>query len=336
VLAWVWGQETRKLAGVISSGGRPVRAAESETEVPFAHFGAAGEEDFNYEPTRELDEIAARLDSPHRFESFPGPHAWLPADLALEAVEWMEIQAMRSGARAADADLVAELFHKDLDKARALESAGDLLKAQRRFDAIARTFAGIHATEEASARAAALAKSPQVQKALADETEARDYEKDRLGQMARGLSHLRAPVEAGSSGALSVGKLELELGLPAVLKTANESTAKGFAARRALASLYSQLSFYLPRDFFQAQEYARAAVALELATHIRQPPAFVLYNLASAWARTGRSKKAMAALTDAVEAGYSDVEHMEQDADLESLRKLGEYQDLVARMKAAG
>ena len=41
----------------------------------------------------------------------------------------------------------------------------------------------------------------------------------------------------------------------------------------------------------------------------------------------------MSALADAVEGGYSNVEYMEQDSDLESLRKLPAYQDLVSRMQ---
>ena len=70
-----------------------------------------------------------------------------------------------------------------------------------------------------------------------------------------------------------------------------------------------------------------------MATRIGPPRPFVLYNLASAAAQSGKRKKAMSALTDAVEAGYSNVEYMEQDSDLKSLRKLPAYQDLVSRMQ---
>lgn len=337
MLAWIWGQRTGGVAGVISSGGRPVNPSESETAVPFAHFGAAGDEEFNYEPTRELDATAASLGAPHRFESFPGPHAWMPAELALEAIEWMEIQAMRSGTRETDPDLVAELYAKDLGEARALERTGDLLKAQRRYDAIARTFETLLDVKEVTGRAAELSKSSDVRSAVAAEDSARRYERTHLYHMARAVNLFNpTPGTIGQSEVMNVTELERELRIPGLLKTAKEDTAKGFAARRVLNSMSAQLSFYLPQEFFQAQDYARAAVVLEVATRIGTPRPFVLYNLASAWARLGKSKRAVSALEGAVDAGYKNVEHLERDSDLESLRKLPAYTDLVARMRGAG
>ena len=41
------------------------------------------------------------LTSPHRLAIFDGGHVWLSSELAIEAVEWMELQAMKSGAQAA-------------------------------------------------------------------------------------------------------------------------------------------------------------------------------------------------------------------------------------------
>ncbi len=334
MLAWIWGQRTGGVAGVISSGGRPVNPSVPDTEVPFAHFGAAGDEEFNYEPTRELDRTAERLGAPHRFESFPGPHAWMPAELALEAVEWMDIAAMRSGTRETDSDLVAELYAKDLDQARALERSGELLKAQRRFDAVARTFDGLWDVEQAAERAAELAESPEIGLALAAEESARKYERAQLYQMARAFGLFSPTTGAsGTSEVMEVTELERELRIPSLLKTAKEDTAKGFAARRVLNSMSAQLGFYLPQDYFKSQDYERAAVVLELATRVGPPRPYVLYNLASAWARLGKKKRAVSALARAVDAGYSNLEYMEQDSDLESLRELPAYTSLAARLR---
>jgi len=41
------------------------------------------------------------LTTPHRVAIFEGGHTWLSSDLAVKALEWMEIQAMSpAGARA--------------------------------------------------------------------------------------------------------------------------------------------------------------------------------------------------------------------------------------------
>ena len=120
-----------------------------------------------------------------------------------------------------------------------------------------------------------------------------------------------------------------------LLATAEKPTATGLAAQRVLNSMGVQMGFYLPQDYFKAGDYERAAVVLEVATKIGPPRPFVLYNLASAQARLGKRKRALEALEQAVEAGYSNAEYLEQDQDLESLRKLPDYQKLIARLKAA-
>jgi dienelactone hydrolase len=95
-------------AGVIAcSAGFP--DATPRKTVPFAVFGTAGTEDFNYLEMRALDR---ELISPHRVVIFEGGHAWLSSDLAVEAIEWMEIQAMRSGRRAKDPALIDRVFAK--------------------------------------------------------------------------------------------------------------------------------------------------------------------------------------------------------------------------------
>ncbi len=97
-----------KIAGVIaSSAGWP--DAVPRKSVPFAVFGTAGTEDFNYLEMLQLDRT---LTTPHRVAIFDGGHTWLSSELAIEALEWMELQAMKSGRRARDEALIDKLFAK--------------------------------------------------------------------------------------------------------------------------------------------------------------------------------------------------------------------------------
>jgi hypothetical protein len=52
----------------------------------------------------------------------------------------------------------------------------------------------------------------------------------------------------------------------------------------------------------------------------RRAERFVTYNLACSEAKAGRSESALALLQRAVEAGYSNLQHMRSDPDLEQLR----------------
>lgn len=108
---------TGSFAGVIAaSAGFP--DSRTPKSVPFPIFGTAGNEDFNWSEMSELDQT---LTSPHRVVVFEGGHVWLSSDIATEAVEWLELHAMRTGIRAKDPALIARLFADRTQKAEKLQ-----------------------------------------------------------------------------------------------------------------------------------------------------------------------------------------------------------------------
>lgn len=330
VVAWIVGLQTESLAGVIASGGRPVDPARPDKGgVPFALFGAAGEEEFNYEPMRRLDDLAARRGAPHRFEAFEGGHRWMPPELAREAVEWMELQAMRAGTRPADEALAADLYARDLAKAVALEREGRILDAWRRYGAIVRTFEGLHDVDSARLGVFRLGGSADLDRARDAEKAARRWHGRMLARVTRVLQRFVLPDRPASEA----DRLATDLRLTTLRRVAEEDSYKGVAARRVISSLSIRLSFYLPRDFFEARDYTRAAVVLELATTLDDTRPGPWYNLACARSRLGELQQALRALDRAVRAGYDDLESLERDEDLDPLRELPGYRRIVSELQ---
>jgi pimeloyl-ACP methyl ester carboxylesterase len=100
-------QAKGRYAGVIASSAGLPPSLGLDVELPFVVFGTAGTEDFNYLELTRLDRSVA---TPHRVRIFPGGHTWLPNELAMEALEWMEVQAMRTGTRPRDEAMIGRLF----------------------------------------------------------------------------------------------------------------------------------------------------------------------------------------------------------------------------------
>jgi len=94
-----------EIAGVFASSAAWPGEPQSSVSIPV--FGSAGSDDFNHQEMRTLDQD---LRSAHRVLYFTGWHEWLPAELATEGVEWMELQAMRAGKRPRDQAFLNELF----------------------------------------------------------------------------------------------------------------------------------------------------------------------------------------------------------------------------------
>ncbi len=325
MLGWALGKTTGELAGVIGTGGR-LEPGNLDDKISFPCFGAAGDTDFNYSEMRRAHSQLDLWGTANRLEIFAGPHRWMPAELAREGVEWMELQAMKRGLRPVDDALVDELYGRDVDKATGLTVTGSPLAALRRFEAIAATFEGLRSVDDARQQAAGLASGPEVAAARKLEKKWDAYEASYRQTMNAGFARLFAERPA------SARELATALRLGELQKRARSPAYDGVVARRVLETLLTQTSFYLSRDFFARQDYRSAATVLTLASEIRPERSDVWYNLACALAHTGSKKRALEALERAVAAGFSNAEQLVSDPDLRSLRGEESFQQLVARL----
>jgi len=165
------------IAGVIaSSAGFPDSVPRKS--VPFAIFGTAGTEDFNYLEMRLLDRS---LTTPHRVAIFEGGHTWLSSELAAEAVGWMEIQAMKSGRRARDAALIDKTVRQAVAQAAAQTNDKDTALA---LAALASDFDGLKDVSEFTRREAELRRSKTVKDALKKDRSDEQREQQLMGEIA--------------------------------------------------------------------------------------------------------------------------------------------------------
>jgi len=188
------------IAGVIaSSAGYPDN--KPRTSLSFALFGTAGTDDFNYIEMRQLDR---KLTSPHRLAVFSGGHTLPPPPVALDAIEWMELQGMKSGRRPKDGALIERLFAR---RRQLVESAVGQTAAVHLLEALVEDFSGLRDLSAETARAADLARQPEIKKALSreradDEAEVR---------MLKDIFDLEAGLRDEQRHAQSLGRLRDQL-----------------------------------------------------------------------------------------------------------------------------
>ena len=138
-------------------------------------------------PARTASLLDRALTSVHRLAVFQGGHTLPPADVALEAVEWLELQAMKSGTRRIDPGLVDRLWE---ERQRAITAAATSTTAVHLTQAVIDDFKGLRDIAPAEARFAALGKDRGVKQALARERAADDDEArtiDRMRTLEAGL-----------------------------------------------------------------------------------------------------------------------------------------------------
>jgi hypothetical protein len=318
------------LAGVVSaSGGYPLGQPPSREKTPFPFFAMVGEKDFNYYELLDTEAKLAAEGLPHRVELFDGSHQWPPDALVTQALGWLELQAMKKGTRPRDPALVEALWNEDLARARSLEGAGRLWRAWRVWRAAAADFRGLRETSEAEKKAAAIEASEPFRKML-KEREARDRrDREYLERIPRLFNAVPAEVRPDS-----LSQFLADLQIPDLKKRAkSEDAEERLSAERVLYAVYIQTGIYLPRAAMERRQWDRAIFFLQVAAEVNPVSARIPYRLATAWAGKGNRKKALESLEKAAEAGGTDLEEIETDPALASLRGDEEYKELVARLK---
>ena len=220
--------DSNEMAGVIaSSAGFP--PGERSSSLSFVVFGTAGFEDFNYLEMRQLDE---ELNSPHRIVVFQGGHEWLPISLAIQAVEWLEIQAMKSGSAPRDEKLLQRVF-----EARSAEVAAQKteLGTWEAAGGIVRDFEGLRDVSKFAAQSQAL----QGRKSVLDALNKQHADEHFEAQLESELMDLQEGLEdGGPARAASLSQLKDRLTKLAQQAAGSEDTPERRMARRLLGGIF--------------------------------------------------------------------------------------------------
>jgi pimeloyl-ACP methyl ester carboxylesterase len=185
--------DSNEMAGVIaSSAGFP--PGERRSDLPFVVFGTAGTEDFNYLEMRHLDQ---ELHSAHRVVIFEGGHTWLPSDLAVQAVEWLEVQAMKSGRSPRDEALLQKILDARVKEMSAQTTDFDSWEA---LNALASDFQGLKDVAKYADQAQALQRKKSVVDALNKQRADEEFETQigaEIAELQQGLED--GPAARGAS-----------------------------------------------------------------------------------------------------------------------------------------
>ncbi len=222
---------SRGIAGVIaSSAGYP--DARPRKTLPFVLFGTAGSEDFNHLEMRLLDRA---LTTPHRLAIFEGGHLWLSSDLAIEAVEWLELQAMKAGLRPRDEGEVDRIFTKRVESIAAVSVDKARYLA---LQALVADFEGLRDVSSAAAQATALGRDKKVREALKRDIE----EDDREQRMLDDVRTLESRLDSDDTHARALLDLRQRWWELSEGAKKSEDSAERRLARRVLANLSASVT----------------------------------------------------------------------------------------------
>jgi len=334
---WIANQVNGTVAGVIGASAGFSPDLEPSRNLSFLYFGTAGDADYNYWEMRSLERRLTELDVPHRMEYFAGTHGWMPSSLAMTALRWMELRAMKAGVRSVDPVLVEDAWWQGLQEVEALREAGRSAAASRRLMAMVRDFSGLRSDEHMATifrLSLEVSSEPWLPSVVASEAAAAASHKARIEAAMATIARAFPP---GASLAIESANATLDrLGVPQLLALAGgRDQAAALDARRILSELDVQTGFYLPSAALQDGQAARAAFYLDLAKTINPDDPYAWYLRASVSARAGRTDEALELLSRAVTLGFRTLHAIETDRAFDPLRGHKDFEALVIRIRAS-
>ena len=335
----VWLKEG--ITGVIGCGAGFAAGIEPSSSLPFVFYGTVGVEDFNYPEMKQLDRKLQSAGIAHRIEVFEGGHGWAPADSCVRALEWMELQAMKSGRRTRDEGFIERVYKSAQDKAVKEEAAGRLLEAYDEYVGIAADFKALRDVSEFEKRAVLLKDSKSVKQAL---KKAQDQENEEI-RRALELTGLRARLTTLERGAQTSGSnsetgerqvtfSELKNKLKELKRKseAAEDTPERAYARRVL-SQYNVAAFEQSMMLLQARKYDLAASNLVIDAELMPDNWRILYYLACTYSLKGDKRRAIETLTKAVEKGFANAAELERNDQLDGIRDEAGFKKIIEGLK---
>jgi len=323
----------RPVAGVIACGAGLAEGLKVEDLETAAFYGIVGTDDFNFREVIVLDKLLDRRpDIPHWIRTFPGGHAWPPASVCAESLEWLDLVTAKRKGRPLEQPLAEALMAKAAARAASFEAEGAADRAVAELTAAASALSGIGDTDGLVTRAAGIRKTAAFKKSAGiDEERERDE--------ARLLAELYKSLDANDKSViLRQDLVPLYNRIDRLLREAEKAgdSSGGKYARRVLLDVVMRaqnrgaglLASTTPVKAVLCFEIAVRASEYEPARHRG-----MLYNLACAHARSGNARKALENLRRAVVEGLSDRNLILSDADLESIRDTPEFREILSGIR---
>ncbi len=316
------------VAGVIACGATFTPDFSLDRSLPFSIFGTVGVDDFNYPELVKTFEKLNEIGIINRLDVFDGWHGWLTKDLTFDALEWMNLQAMKSGRMERDKKFVENLQTKQTDKAQGLIQTDHFLEAARIYENIISDFEDIFETKNAAEKLAEIKRKKSYKK-LADE------EKDSFDEQYRLAKRI---IKMGE------GFLDSSFKKTALQQITNEvegwrQKAKASAdsserrlARRILGQVFVETyeaALYVNE---RQKDYKTMIANLELPRLINPQNSNTLLELARAYALGDRKKDALDALEEAIKNGFSDCARIIDKAEWTNLRSDKQFQKIAGQI----
>lgn len=313
-------------AGIIGCGAGLAFNIKPEQVKPTFYYGIVGLEDFNYREFVTLSQGLTQAQVKHAIDVTDGQHQWPSEEACTRAAEWLELAAMKSGARPIDHTLCDSIYLKMAQKGEELEAANKSYYAAAFYEYALSLLPGLKDTAEFEAKLTRLKSSKAYEEFVKAEKKRCQYELALSDRFADVFSLIRN-IDPAQTRLTQVIK-DLQIDDLLKMERDKEDVFTRAMGKRLLLELQFRGSQEGEAQLLKG-DARRAVIFFEITVASGSEISRHYYNLTCAYALAKERKKALKSLKKAIDLGFSNAALMESDKDLDPLRKEKEFSALM-------
>jgi len=322
-----------RAAGIIACGAGLPPAVKANQVKPAFYHGVVGVEDYNYKEMIRLNRELEAAGVDHFIEVFNGDHGWPPENICHEAIEGMELRAMKKGLRPKDRDLIETVFRRSLEKVRNLEAILNPYYARDYCLALEALFRDLIETGPIRDKITQLEASRELNKFQKEEDKRNRTELEFIRRFLAVFTGLKNNEQKRAD----LKKVSNELDLNNLVREASrtKNPYQGAMAKRLLDELVSKGN-QEGNHYLKKRDFIRARIFFGIAARANATGIRAYYNLACVYALQNDKKSAIRYLNITIEnarkKGYRDFSFLMKEKNLDSLRKEKEFIEMIGKL----
>jgi hypothetical protein len=315
------------VAGVIGCGAAlsTNTALHPNKSHDLVYMGLVGNKDMNYLEMLDMEEYMTSIGLPNSLLIFKDGHRWPPPETMLEAIEWIELEAMKKGLQPNDSEFIEMLYDKQKEQTVTLLDSGELVSAMHWYKNRIRSFASVTDITEIEKNMMLLEQSKSYKKELKSTVKSIKLENDyRSSYRMRAMQLVLlnpVPDSLHQWWSLNIKKLRR-------MELKESMSTKLMAAR--LINMVSAMSIEWSQDQINKEKYYSALELIKLGVELNPDSYYYYFKLAIIEVLNKNNEGAYLALEKAVENGLD--KKWLRSSDFDEIRDTDRFKKLSTKL----
>ena len=304
------------ISGVIScSGGLPQKGVKIKNKFDFV--GIVGLNDFNYQEMKALNKAFDNENFNNKFISFNGTHDWPDSKVISEAVEYLEIIAIKRKIVPTNDNLVRSYTYKNAEIINDFIINGEDYKAYLLYKSFLQSLKGLYDISDYEKSYQVLLNSPKIKSGI--ELDKQISEKETLKQ------HFFIDLFKQSN----FPDLKKEI---SILQGKTKNNTESHLENRLL-NYTEMLCYIFTENLFKTSDFKNFNQLIETYELINSKNADKEYFKAAKYAIDGNEQEALKSLNKAVDFGFFDKEKLLNSVYFNNFKNTDEFLDVLTRIE---